>query len=114
MSILRKIRDALAPRRRSDPPIELHDSGFSVDGRDVAWGRVIEIRAYKLDLYTYDEIRFSFLLDSGCSMEISEEQPGFTAFVAAMTARFPSTSDWHSRVSQPAFARNETVLFPFV
>jgi hypothetical protein len=99
---------------RAPATIELRDSGFAVSGHVVAWTAVTEIRAYKLDLLTTDEIRLVFRLRSGEAVEISEEQPGFAETTAAIASRFPSTSEWYNRVAHPAFATNETVLYAAV
>ena len=75
------------------------------------WDDIIEIRAYKLDFLTTDEVRFSLSLRDGTVFEMSEEQPGFAAFIEALKARFPTVQGWESRVIKPAFATNMTVLY---
>ena len=52
-------------RKRADPPLTVTQEGFSFttalgDDRRLNWDEVEEIRAYKLDLLTWDEVRFSF------------------------------------------------------
>jgi hypothetical protein len=111
VSILSKIRDALDPPDRGEPAIELVDSGFAVDDRVVYWSEVSEIRGYKLDLVTVDEIRLVLTTKSGDSIEVSEDQAGFEVFAEAMVLAFPSTGDWHARLSIPAFAADDQVLY---
>jgi hypothetical protein len=112
VSLVDKIKDALDRRHLGDPPIELRDDGFLVGGHFTTWADVTEIRAYKIDLLTFDEIRLVFESGAENWVEISEEQPGFSEVASAMVIRFPSTYDWRSRIAQPAFATNETVLYP--
>ena len=92
MSILSKITDALTAKRPGEPSIALLDQGFSIGDLSVDWDLVRQIRVYKLDLLTVDEIRLIFSMASGDSIEVSEEQPGFSELVAAMAARFPCTA----------------------
>ena len=77
----------------------------------VARNDVIEIRAFKIDLFTVDEVRFAVSLRDGTDFELSEEHPAFGAFVDALKVRFPAIEGWENRVIQPAFATNMTVLF---
>jgi hypothetical protein len=114
VSLVGKIKDALARRHLGDPPIELRDDGFVVGGHFTAWNGITEIRAYKIDLLTFDELRLVFESGADNWVEVSEQQPGFSDVEGAMVARFPSTAEWRSRILQPAFATNETVLYPVV
>jgi len=90
--------------------VELTTNGFRCETAEVEWESVEAIRAFKLDLATFDEIRFSLQIPGGV-VEVSEEQPGFAAFAHALERQFPSVVGWYARVAQPAFARNETVLW---
>ena len=77
----------------------------------VSWSDIVEIRAYKLDLLTTDEVRFAFSLRDGTVNEVSEEQPGFDEFMAALKSRFPAVEGWEERVVKPAFGASETILY---
>jgi hypothetical protein len=107
-TLVKKLRDRQHPQ---EPPITLTNEGFSSQGTDVKWVDITEIRALKLDLLTWDEVRLVVALASGGFIEVSEEQPGFSALVAAIEKQFPSAVGWREQVIKPAFARNETVLF---
>lgn len=98
------------------PPIILTEAGFSFLGIDskaieLRWVNVVQIRALKLDLLAFDEVRFIFALSSGEVVEISEEQAGFEAAISTAADHFPSIAGWRHKIIAPAFARNERVLF---
>ena len=111
MGILGRLKDAMKARRQDEPAILVQSDGFSIGDQRINWSDVNQIRAFKLDLVTTDEIRIVFGLRSGSLVGVSEEQLGFDVLDAAMQTRFPSTRGWFAQVSQPAFARNETVLY---
>jgi hypothetical protein len=111
MGILGRLRDAMKARRGDEPAILVQSDGFTFGDQVIDWSDVNEISALKLDLLTTDEIRIVFGLRSGSFVEVSEEQLGFDALDSAMQTRFPSTHGWFAQVSQPAFARNETILY---
>ena len=95
----------------SNPPILLSPKGFSTSGRFVSWQDIQEIAAYKIDLLTVDEVRFSFAVSSGQALVVSEEQRGFSELVSSLALEFPSVADWESKVINPAFAGNHIVLY---
>lgn len=102
--------------RDEDLPLAVTETGFeygnpSIGVTRVSWEQIVRIEAYKLDLLTWDEVRMRFTLADGSLVEVSEEQPGFPEFEHVLAAQFPTTSNWRDYVIQPAFARNETVLF---
>jgi hypothetical protein len=111
MKVLASVRRLLARRKPAEPPITLTSEGFSCEGSEVRWSEIVQVRALKLDLLTWDEVRFVFGLSSGGAFEVSEEQPGFEALMSAVVAHFPSVADWQDQIIKPAFARNETVLY---
>ncbi len=117
MSLLNSIKMFFARGEPPEfPPIILTEAGFSflgVDGKvtELRWVNVAQIRALKLDLLAFDEVRFVFALSSGGAVEISEEQTGFDAAISIATHHFPSIAGWRHKIIAPAFARNETVLF---
>jgi len=96
-------------------PLRVTPSGFVCDGSTashaIEWSDIVEICAFKIDLFSYDEVRFSISLRNGTDLELSEEQPGFREFVAALKARFPTVEGWENWVIQPPFETNMTVLY---
>jgi hypothetical protein len=86
--------------------------GSAVRGR-VLWSDVIEVFAYKADLFSVDEICIGFRLDSsGTHCWVSEEFRRYKEFVEQLRIRFPGIrEDWFSDVAFPAFAENRTTLW---
>ncbi len=105
------------PGSRSRPKaLSWDERGFWQEGDDGSlivreWTHVVAIRAFKLDLLTFDEIRFSFEFENDPPFEISEDQPGFERFIEAVESRFPQVRGWRDKVMQPPFARNDTLLY---
>ncbi len=95
----------------SQQQIALASDGFCAGRERMRWAEVVQVRAFKIDLLTVDEVRFVFVSNSGLAIEISEEQAGFDALLSAAMIYLPSLSGWQRRIVAPAFARNETVLF---
>lgn len=102
------------PRRevRSD------DAGFEVlvDGRPtsrVQWTEVLEIFAYKDDLFSYDEIRIGFRFAAdGSYQSVGEDFVGYRELLAKLTSRFAGfRENWVCDVAFPAFAANRTTLW---
>jgi hypothetical protein len=99
--------------------IVLAGTGFGVweGGRHLAstrWADVSRVRALKHDALTTDLICVAVSLRDGNEILVHEEVPGFDAFLAAAETRLSGMqprSAWWSTVVQPAFARNETLLF---
>ena len=76
----------------------------------MSWDDIQRITAYKIDMFSWDEVRMEFKTREK-AVVITEESPGFVQFMAEVVRRFPSTSEWHSKVSQPAFDPCPTTLF---
>jgi hypothetical protein len=75
------------------------------------WADVTEIRTFKLDLGTWDDIRLAFQVDD-LWYEYSEEIKGFGQLSDTMREVFPDVpQDWFWVVMKPAFATNERVLY---
>ena len=94
------------------------DDGFEVlrAGDPIAtirWREVSRIRTYKLDLLTTDAICLLFELGPGVKpVQVSEEWAGFADIFPRLREQFPTLAeDWYLTVMQPAFERNEAVLF---
>ena len=112
MRIFSKIRQAFRAQALSGgPPICVSPTGFTISGHFVSWRDIQEISAYKIDLLTTDEVRFSLSISSKQDVTVSEEQTGFNEFVTSLIAAFPSVSGWQTQIVNPTFAPNYTVLY---
>ncbi len=92
--------------------------GFSVfeDGENkssVRWTDAVEVFAYKVDLFSVDEIYIGFRVDAaGTHWWVSEAFTGYGKFMEELSRRFPGIrSDWFSPVAFPAFVENRTTLW---
>ena len=112
MSWLQSIKRALSTEPEALAPLRLTEAGFSAGSSiNVSWASIAQVRAFKLDLVTTDEVRFLFDLSSGSAVEISEEQPGFDVVLCEAQVQFPSLVGWQGKIIQPAFGRNDTTLY---
>lgn len=99
--------------------IKIDEEGFSVveDGvRDNArccWSAVLEVFAYKMDLFSYDEICIGFRIDAvGNYWWVGESYTGYEELLAELPKRYPGIrSDWFPEVAHPAFVQNRTTLW---
>ena len=97
------------------PSLQCRTDGFDVITNNAAqhiqWRDIQKITAYKIDLFTTDEICMEIMLVED-SVTISEEIIGWPAFSAAVLEQFPSIpKDWEWVIAQPAFATNYTALY---
>ena len=97
--------------------VELRRGAERLSG--LRWHEVERVVSYKRDLFTVDEILVAFeyrgVAGEPMTFIVSEECPGFPEFMTALRVAFPTIpEDWYSRVMQPAFATNLTVLFPAI
>lgn len=75
------------------------------------WRDVAEIRTFKVDLGTTDDVRLAFRA-RGVWHEFSEDWEGFMQLTQKMAEVFPTVAeDWYAVVMFPPFAANETVLY---
>lgn len=99
--------------------IQLEADGFSVveagepEAVRCRWADVREVFAYKLDLFSYDEICLGFRLDAaGRHAWVGESYTGYRELLAELPRRFPGIrTDWFSDVVHPAFAENRMTLW---
>ncbi len=104
-------------RRQSRQPnavLIADDSGLRSEGAmpwRANWASVRRVSAYKVDLFIVDEIRVEFLMHDGAVRVVTEEDAGFETLMDQLVRRFPSTSGWQSKVLQPPFASQRTVLY---
>lgn len=98
--------------------VRFDGDGFSVFEEEekkcsVRWSDAVEVFAYKMDLFTVDEICIGFRVDSaGAYWWVSEEFAGYREFVEELSRRFPGIrADWFSDVAFPAFVEKRTTLW---
>lgn len=96
--------------------IALLEDGFVLRGSSgevaVSFADVCMIRAEKMDLFSYDEIRVRFERKNGPPVEISEESLGYNQLMARVLSRFSgSDSQCFSKVAHPAFAPCPTTIW---
>lgn len=80
----------------------------------VAWDRVIEADAYKLDCWSTDRICIGFTMDDGVVIEIHEEMRGFPDVGDRLAVALPGAMDfgaWYPKIMVPAFEPCLTRLF---
>jgi hypothetical protein len=78
------------------------------------WDDVLAARAFKRDELTTDGVCVALTLRDGSQFVAHEEAVGWDEFLEAAEAAlpgFPPATKWLPAVIQPAFARNETLLF---
>ena len=112
-----RIRQMFGPRKETREVI-CDDSGFSVveHGRTltrVAWTEVVEVFAFKEDLFTVDEICLGFRVhEDGTFRMVNEDYIGYKELIAGLERRFSGIrTNWFSDVAFPAFAENRTTLW---
>ncbi|TLD72543.1 hypothetical protein FEM03_00245 [Phragmitibacter flavus] len=79
------------------------------------WSDVSRVVAYKIDLFSFDQVRISFYTESGKPFDVSEDDDGFRSVMTAaetVLARFPNLDAWKPSVVAEPFARSKTVLWP--
>jgi hypothetical protein len=92
------------------------DYGFSIkteqNEKYIAWTEIEKMVAYKIDLYTYDEIRLVVFLENDERYEFDEETPGWFQFLERSKEQFISIDKlWELEISNPAFERKETIIY---
>ena len=83
--------------------------------RSFRWRVVSRVVAYKIDLFSFDQVRISFFTEADQPFEISEDDDGFRDVMTAaetVIAGFPKLDGWKPSVVAEPFARSETVLWP--
>jgi hypothetical protein len=97
------------------PEIALLEDGFALRGATkvfVSFADVRAIRAQKIDLFSFDEIRVTFERKKEESVEISEESSGYDELMQSVCSRFAgSDRQWFSKLAHPAFASRPTTIW---
>lgn len=77
------------------------------------WIDIKEIIAYKVDLFTFDDVRFGFrTTDKDEYYTISEDYRGFLQLEKALMKNLPTFDNtWRETVILPAFATNLCTIY---
>jgi hypothetical protein len=117
MNLITKLLEALGPVNENRQII-CNDSGFTIveHGNTLAgasWSEVLEIYAYKQDLFTTDETCLGFrVYEDGTSMMVSEAFVGYRELLTELERRFPGIrTKWLAEYNFPAFVPNRTTLW---
>ena len=101
----------------SDPiQFETTEDGIQSTRRDGklgvfwAWSDIEKIEAYKIDLYTYDEMAMRFETTAG-AFEVLEGHSAFVDLITLVVDKFGAPESWYMDVMQPAFEENRTILY---
>lgn len=94
---------------------EYSSTGFSIllneETKKVAWLEVERLEVYKIDLLTFDEVCLDIVL-STTVIRITEKTDGWNTFIQKLQAQFPGIEkDWYSKIIQPPFQTNHSVLY---
>ena len=103
---------------RQLPHLTLHSDGFSWtpwigQGRiTVRWSEIVEIVAFKHDLWAYDMICLGLRMDGTDEiLEVAEECPGYQQWLQVVEGRFQLVDDWWRRTAYPAFVMNLSTIW---
>lgn len=78
----------------------------------IAKAEVVEVRAFKKDLFTSDTVTVLFIDCHGHNLEVTEDSLGYQSLIANQVAPFiPNDPDWLNKVIEGPFRRNEMVLW---
>jgi hypothetical protein len=108
--------------RKFNGEIHFDDNGFeavpvrrqSLSAVTMRWDEVQKAVAFKLDLFTTDEIRILLAREDGSGCELSEDMKGWTEFVESLPKHLPGCQrldEWIWKVASPAFETNTTEIF---
>lgn len=76
------------------------------------WVDIKTIFAYKEDRLTVDDVCLDIFTTGEDYIRVTEEIPGWYIFIEQLHKHIPSImTDWESKVTQPPFATNLTMLF---
>ena len=131
MGVFRKITSLLTPSKATvsftdaeiamQKELRLHDKGaftyeedgffyaFMTETRKINWADIVEIVAYKQDIFKPNEICLDITYNDWVTT-FTEETPGWYVFIEKIKAVFPEIPDhWVEDVLHPAFATNLTL-----
>ena len=109
--------DRMAKKAVQFPEVTATDSGFRLAGgshepRDVPWRDIVEIVAFKRDVFAYDVICLGFRLNGTEELiEVAEDFPGYDSFIKIVEARFTLPENWWQTVAFPAFETKRSTIW---
>jgi hypothetical protein len=100
----------------TDTRIIVDEDGFivapAVGKRNrVRWADIEEIRVFRINLSSEDEIRIAVKVEPDYWIELSDKQPEFGQFVNQLQLRFPTVGGWQVTGQGPDMTRNGIVLY---
>lgn len=97
---------------KSNARVDFDREGFRVEGVLIAWSGLLEVIAFKEDLWSRDFIRLGFRTSRGDLVSVGEDEEGYQPLLAELPRRLPRfRNDWFQEVAFPAFERCETILW---
>ncbi len=87
---------------------------FAIKGinKSIKWDDITSILGYKRDLYTVDEINLDIYTQSGVSLNITEETPGWTKFIEQLKLKFPQINQsFEAELMFPPFETKLTLIY---
>lgn len=118
MSAFSKLLSWARSKASDKDVVRLDADGFEVVGRGtvkrrVAWAAVVEIAAFKRDLFTFDEICLGFRSEGSDHFQAAGEQDmDFDLLRKEVVRRFPGVPpDWFYDVMIPAFEEKWTTIW---
>ena len=99
------------------PEVTATDSGFQLfshfrELHSVAWDDVVEVVAFKRDVFSYDVICLGFrVIGTEQFIEVGEDFPGYATFLNVVESRFALAGNWWHSAAFPAFATNWSTIW---
>ncbi|PJJ79919.1 hypothetical protein [Mucilaginibacter auburnensis] len=84
---------------------------FTFTGNLHSWDDINTIFAYKVDLFTFDEICMDIFMANGNYLKIIESTDGWHEFLNKLNSRLSISDDWYDAVVKPAFTTNLTLVY---
>ena len=77
----------------------------------INYGAMLEIHAYTLDLFTYDELRISIETTHGITYQFSEEEDGWQDLLSWLKSWCKLENNWFSSAYPEPFSSKVTKLW---
>lgn len=102
-------------KRKPIEKISLTEIGFclQIDKKTdkVEWEKISKITAYKIDLFTIDQIRFD-IQHANQTVTATEYFQGWEDFLEKLYENLPEIDrEWFQKVAHPTFETNETEIY---
>ncbi len=78
---------------------------------EINLGEIAKIEVYKMDCFSWDEIRMDVYLTDGTIHVKSEEDDDWIDFLAVVDDLPGFVTDWYDRVLLPAFKENRMIIY---